>query len=437
MFDALQERLGYRFEKVELLKSALDRRLDSSDEYFDKMVPNCEHLEFVGDRVLNLCITDALSRLHPEWNPGQLQAAYIHYTRNTDDSKKHGGPLYRIAKELDLEALLTLKPGEALDKFGLRGKKINNKKTKEGLLSDHVEALLGAIFLDSGSDMHVLESIVNKLFEPLGLLREDHASVSGFGASAADSSTHAEEEINELVAINQRFIELISKGNQQELLDADLSVDEEVATAGFWVAITNKRVNLISYIVRRYNIESETIEEALQDEELIDDIKFFLIRYLAAMKSPSVAISPVKSPAKDRSEPEAASADSYFIMLAYQGNHQKLLEANLSVSQEAANKAFSFAVANGKANIVPYIVTRYGIGREAIEEALKTKGLRPAIKGYLDKVLKKLPIKPAGSSSVVGKANGGAGYAPPCPWLSSVSLLDNKKLVFASESLAP
>ncbi|HYF97832.1 MAG TPA: ribonuclease III domain-containing protein, partial [Coxiellaceae bacterium] len=167
MLEELQHKLNYYFKNAELLNRALSRNVitsASTDEA--EVLPDYEHLEFVGDRVLNLCITTLLSKLHPSWTPHQLQSFYVHYTRNTDDAALHGGPLYRIAKDLELESHLTLKPGEKLDRKGTRGKlKAGKGKTKEGLLADHMEALLGAVYLDSDHNLNKVISIVETLFK--------------------------------------------------------------------------------------------------------------------------------------------------------------------------------------------------------------------------------------------------------------------------------
>ncbi len=118
-----------------------------------------ETLEFLGDRVLNLAITEELIRLHPDWTPGQLADEYVRYTRNTDDDAPHGAALYCIAKEFRLLPDLTLE--EPIDHHGKRGKtRDTRRKTKEWKLSDHLEAVVGAMYLDSGNDSKTLSPII-------------------------------------------------------------------------------------------------------------------------------------------------------------------------------------------------------------------------------------------------------------------------------------
>lgn len=104
MFEKLQEKLNYRFNNITLLERALDRRVVKAAN--GKKTSLFESIEFVGDRVLNLCIATLLAELHPDWTPAQLQPVYVNYTRNTHDAARNGGPLYRIAKALDLESHL-------------------------------------------------------------------------------------------------------------------------------------------------------------------------------------------------------------------------------------------------------------------------------------------------------------------------------------------
>lgn len=190
MFEELQKALGYEFRNIILLRNALDRthRVRAGDAYTsrERILPDYEHLERLGDTALNLSIMTILSDLHPTWTPGQLNKAYVHYTRNTSDYAVHGSALYRIAKDLKLETYLTLKPGESLDEKGKRGKPEDKRegKTKEGHLSDHMEAVFGAIYTDAGYDLNVLRTVIANLYKPLGLLDPDHDSDKAFGASS-------------------------------------------------------------------------------------------------------------------------------------------------------------------------------------------------------------------------------------------------------------
>jgi ribonuclease-3 len=91
-----------------------------------------ERLEFLGDAVLGLVVAEALYGAHPEWDEGELTRVRAQLV-----SRKH---MAEVAKELKLGRHLRLSRGE--ERSGLR-----NTAT---LLSNSMEAVLGALFLDGG-----------------------------------------------------------------------------------------------------------------------------------------------------------------------------------------------------------------------------------------------------------------------------------------------
>lgn len=125
----LEERLGHTFAEPGLLRLALTHRSVSSD---DPARNDNERLEFLGDAVLQLVITDALYAGFPHLAEGQMakvRAAVV--SRPT---------LAEVARALDLGSHVELAPGE--ERTGGRG--------KDSILADAVEAILGAVYLDGG-----------------------------------------------------------------------------------------------------------------------------------------------------------------------------------------------------------------------------------------------------------------------------------------------
>lgn len=438
MFEALQKKLNYYFSNIELLRSALDRSsyvgdpatavtshgggaaaaaaaassasgstmlvgetvalMTATTSEGKEPVPSHEHLEFVGDRVLNLCIATILSRLHPTWTPHQLQKFYTHYTKNTDNLAPHGGPLYRIAKELDLESNLTLKADESLERAGLRGKLKSGKKTKEWLLSDHVEAVLGAIYRDANDDLKVVMPIIEALFEPLGLSSLDHDSLSEFGASGLAWSGVVDDEdtFEEFDAAGQKFVQLIAEGNNEELIKFDLKITDDVAINGFWVAVINRRANLIPHILAHYPIDLETVKTALVSEDLPNDIVIILTNYMIEVENKLAASH----------HHEDIDVAQVFLRLAAEGNHQLLILSDLKVDEETAKNGFLRAIDNKKGNIVPYIVRHYGIDEETIRVVLADAALPILIRNFLENHLKKMAVASVAAvrSGVTGRA---------------------------------
>lgn len=121
---ALQERIGYTFEKPALLQQAMTHRSFSSEHY--------ERLEYLGDAVVNLVVSDLLYQALPSMTEGQLSRIRSNLVKQ--DS------LHSLALKLGLSHCLRLGEGEA---------KSGGAK-RPSILADALEALLGAVYLDAG-----------------------------------------------------------------------------------------------------------------------------------------------------------------------------------------------------------------------------------------------------------------------------------------------
>lgn len=144
-FVRLQKQLGYQFAQPQLCQQALTHRSVSSKS-------NYERLEFIGDALLGVVIACYLYERFPNEDEGRLTR--LRSTLVRQDS------LAAIAKDLKLGEHLILGSGE-MKSGGHR---------RESILADAVEALIGAIYLDS-SDLNIVRSIVLKWYEPyLGTL---------------------------------------------------------------------------------------------------------------------------------------------------------------------------------------------------------------------------------------------------------------------------
>lgn len=112
------------FRDPELLRQALRHRSAGK--------PNNERLEFLGDAILGLLVSDALFRRFPKASEGELTRARSLLVREST--------LAEIAREQDLGVRLELGPGE-LKSGGHR---------RDSILADAVEAVIAAVYLDSG-----------------------------------------------------------------------------------------------------------------------------------------------------------------------------------------------------------------------------------------------------------------------------------------------
>jgi ribonuclease III len=151
----LERTLGYEFVRQELFEQALThssqaREVDSAQTIPNQRAADNEQLEFLGDAVLGLITTEELFRRFPQFREGELSKLRAHLV-----SEKH---LIRIAQILELGHYLRLGRGE--EKSGGRN--------KTALLVDALEAILGAMYVDSGLETVrrvVLQHIVSPELE--------------------------------------------------------------------------------------------------------------------------------------------------------------------------------------------------------------------------------------------------------------------------------
>ena len=122
--DKLQQKINYQFKDVALLKLALTHRSMGKN--------NNERLEFLGDSILGLVISRELYKRFDHVDEGKLSRLRSHLVR--------GQTLAQLARELELSDILILGPGE-LKSGGFR---------RESIQADTVEAIFGAVLLDSG-----------------------------------------------------------------------------------------------------------------------------------------------------------------------------------------------------------------------------------------------------------------------------------------------
>lgn len=149
----LEVSLGYSFKDQRLLKEAVTHRSYSAENALDY---DNQRLEFLGDAVLEIILTEHLYKKYPAEPEGMLTKM-----RSALAQKE---ALYKLALEIELDSYILLGRGE-LEAGG-------NKRVST--MSDAYEAVLGAIFLDSGLD--TVKSLILPIFEahfpePLDLVK--------------------------------------------------------------------------------------------------------------------------------------------------------------------------------------------------------------------------------------------------------------------------
>lgn len=123
LLDKFEKKINYKFNNQSLLIEALTHSSSSISSS-----PNYERLEFLGDRVLGLILAEYFFKLFPEVNEGCLNDYYQKYA-NQDF-------LAECAQNLNISDFIQTQKGDNL---------YNNKS----ILSDVIESLIGAIYIDS------------------------------------------------------------------------------------------------------------------------------------------------------------------------------------------------------------------------------------------------------------------------------------------------
>ena len=139
----LTAKLGISLD-AELVVLAFTHR---SYAYENGGLPTNERLEFLGDAVLGLCVTDALYRAHPDFSEGQLAKLRA--------SIVNMHALAGVGRAMGLGELLRLGKGEER----------TDGRNKPSLLADAVEALLGAIYFEHG--LEAARGVIAELFGDL------------------------------------------------------------------------------------------------------------------------------------------------------------------------------------------------------------------------------------------------------------------------------
>ncbi|MGI9604947.1 MAG: ribonuclease III [Acidimicrobiales bacterium] len=141
--QAFLDALGHLFTDVSLLDLAFTHRSFCAEN--DGHQSN-ERLEFLGDAVLGLAITDAIFRNQPDQAEGDLAKARAEVVSTTS--------LADLARDIGIGPLLRLGKGEDM----------SEGRNKDSILADAMEAVIGAVYLDS--DWKTVLTVIDRLLGP-------------------------------------------------------------------------------------------------------------------------------------------------------------------------------------------------------------------------------------------------------------------------------
>ncbi|MFC7410642.1 ribonuclease III [Hydrogenophaga atypica] len=156
--QALQQRLAHTFKQPKLLSRALTHRSFGAEHY--------ERLEFLGDSVLNLAVSDWLYEQLSQQAEGDLSRIRANLVKQDT--------LHGLAVGLGLPQLLRLGDGE----------KRSGGSKRPSILADTLEAIIGAVYLDAGFD--AAQALVRRLYQKVDV---NPTMV----ASAKDAKTELQE----------------------------------------------------------------------------------------------------------------------------------------------------------------------------------------------------------------------------------------------------
>ena len=199
---------NYRFTNVSLLIEALTHK-SYVNERRDAGRKHNERLEFLGDAVLSLIISDYLARRYPELSEGALSKLKAKLVSEA--------PLANAARRLDLGAKLNLGRGEDL----------SNGRDKASLLADALEAIIAAVYLDGGfeaSRTFTLEALTDEL---------RHIDVLQEQPGGDDYKTRFQEWCQKRYEFLPRYVIVRETGpDHQKLFEVEVQVNDRVFGIG-------------------------------------------------------------------------------------------------------------------------------------------------------------------------------------------------------------
>ncbi len=195
ILEDFQKKLHIRFKDILLLDTAFHHRSFSNE--IANVTGNNERLEFLGDAVLGLIVANYLYLHLPEENEGELARIKAVVVSEATLSRK--------ALEIGVDSCLSLGKGE--EKSGGRSKK--------AILADALEAVFGALYLDSGIK-EVEKLVVNVLKDEI-------------------DQVHANLQIKDYKTLLQEFYQKKNKSVPQYKMDKKTGPDHDQT---FWVSVS-------------------------------------------------------------------------------------------------------------------------------------------------------------------------------------------------------
>lgn len=204
-YNSLQEKLKVKINSLSLLEEAFRHKSFVNETNDDNILSN-ERLEFLGDAVLELVVTEALFKQFPEKEEGELTALRSALVR--------GRNLSHVAKDLQIGEYLILSKGE----FNSKGQE------KDYILANLVEAVIGAIFLDQGFTV-ASDFIMNNIYSKLPQILEEHSYI--------DSKTKFQEVAQDKISVTPTYNLISASGpDHSKVFKMGVYINDELVGEG-------------------------------------------------------------------------------------------------------------------------------------------------------------------------------------------------------------
>jgi ribonuclease III len=203
--NQFQEMIHYHFRDKNLLDTALTHR-SFVNENPSLACHDNERLEFLGDAVLELCVSDLLMKKFPDYTEGQLSQVRA--------SVVNEQPLAKLAKNFKVGDYLLLGKGE----------ESSGGRTKPSLLSNTLEALLAAIYLDSS--FKEVSEFISRLFALLINEEQKTFMYRDYKTMVQQISQNRFKEIPHYTLIREYG------PDHDKTFEIELSITDKIITAG-------------------------------------------------------------------------------------------------------------------------------------------------------------------------------------------------------------
>ncbi|CAM4905112.1 unnamed protein product [Rotaria socialis] len=134
----IQQTCGYDFKNIDLLEEAFTH---DSNRVNDRTIRTYQRLEFLGDSVLNLVVSEHLYRNHPDFNEGQMTNKRKELTEAVKQTQ--------IAEKLNIKEYIVF------------GQSVNKEKFSK--YHSFIESLIGAVYIDGG--LEASRGVIKRLWE--------------------------------------------------------------------------------------------------------------------------------------------------------------------------------------------------------------------------------------------------------------------------------